>query len=65
MFWWKRLKKSTPEEEEQFKEMLAAEEVSWKDRIAMALAAYIAIVLPCILILVALGLLALWLVGGF
>ena len=65
MFWWKRLKKSTPEEEEQFKEMLAAEEVSWKDRIAMALAAYIAIVLPCMLILVALGLLALWLVGGF
>ena len=64
MLWWKRLKKSTPEQEEQFKDMLAAEKVSWKDRITMALAAYITILLPCTLILVAIVLLALWLVGG-
>ena len=65
MLWWKRLKKSTPEQEAQFKDMLEAEKVTWKDRFAMAVAAFITILLPCTLILVALALLALWLVGGF
>ena len=64
MAWWKNLKKSTPEQEEQFKDMLYEEKVTWKDRIAMVLAAYIAILLPCAIILVAVGLLLLWIFGG-
>ena len=65
MAWWKNLKKSTPEQEEQFKEMLYEEKVTWKDRIAMVLAAYLAILLPCALILTAVGLLLIWIFGGF
>ena len=64
MAWWKNLKKSTPEQEEQFKEMLYEEKVTWKDRIAMVLAAYLAILLPCALILTAVGLLLIWIFGG-
>ena len=65
MAWWKNLKKSTPEQEEQFKEMLYEEKVTWKDRIAMVLAAYLSILLPCALILTAVGLLLIWIFGGF
>lgn len=65
MAWWKNLKKSTPEQEEQFKEMLAEEKVSWKDRIAMVLAAYLTILIPCAIILLAVGLLVIWIFGGF
>ena len=65
MAWWKNLKKSTPEQEEQFKEMLYEEKVTWKDRIAMVLAAYLTILLPCALILAAVGLLLIWIFGGF
>ena len=64
MAWWKNLKKSTPEQEEQFKEMLYEEKVTWKDRIAMVLAAYLTILLPCALILAAVGLLLIWIFGG-
>ena len=64
MAWWKNLKKSTPEQEEQFKEMLYEEKVTWKDRIAMVLAAYLTILLPCALILGGVGLLLIWIFGG-
>ena len=64
MAWWKHLKKSTPEQEEQFKEMLYEEKVTWKDRIAMVLAAYLTILLPCALILGGVGLLLIWIFGG-
>ena len=64
MAWWKHLKKSTPEQEEQFKEMLYEEKVTWKDRIAMVLAAYLTILLPCALILGGVGLLVVWIFGG-
>lgn len=62
--WWKRLKKSTPEQEDRFQEMLKEEKVSWKDRFAMLLAAYVSILLPCAIILVALALLAMWMFGA-
>jgi len=65
MAWWKHIKKSTPEQEEQFKEMLHEEKVTWKDRIAMVLAAYLTILLPCAVILVVVGLLIILLFGGF
>ena len=65
MAWWKHLKKSTPEQEEQFAEMLKEEKVGWKDRFAMVLSAYLIILIPSILILSAFGLLLIWLMGGF
>ena len=65
MAWWKKLKKSTPEQEEEFQKMLEEEKVTWKDRLAMVLAAYLTILLPCALILVTLGLLLIWLFCGF
>ena len=59
----KRLKKSTPEEEEQFGQMLEQEKVGWKDRLAMMLSAYVVIVIPCILVLIGLSVFTLWLFG--
>lgn len=64
MAWWKHLKRSTPEQEEQFQDMLHEEKVTWKDRIAMVLAAYLTILLPCAIILLAVGLLVIWIFGG-
>ena len=60
----KRLKKSTKEEEEQFSMMLEEEEVGWKDKLAMLIAAFFTIMLPCIAVLVAFAALMLWLVGA-
>jgi len=65
MAWWKNLKKSTPEQEEQFQNMLDEEKVTWKERATMLLAAYLTILLPCVIILVAVGLLMIWIFGGF
>ena len=65
MAWWKHLKKSTPEQEAQFADMLHEEKVTWKDRICMVLAAYLTILLPCAIILLVVGLLVIWLFGGF
>ena len=39
----KRLKKSTKEEEEQFSMMLEEEKVGWKDKLAMLIAAFFTI----------------------
>ena len=49
----KRLKKSTPEQEEEFGAMMEEEKVGWKDKLAMIISAYMVIVLPCLLILIA------------
>lgn len=59
----KRLKKSTPEQEKQFEDMMIQEKVSWKDRLAMMLSAYVVIVIPCLLVLIGLSVLTLWLFG--
>lgn len=59
----KRLKKSTQEQEKQFEEMMVEEKVSWKDRLAMMLSAYVVIVIPCLLVLIGLSALTLWLFG--
>lgn len=64
MFFRKRLKKSTREEEKSFAEMLEAEGVGAKDKFAMILSAFLVLVLPCILILVGMALLMLWLFGA-
>ncbi|MGM9668619.1 MAG: hypothetical protein ACI3VZ_02560 [Faecousia sp.] len=57
---WKRLKKSTPEEEEEFRERMSEENVSAKDKLAMLLAAVGTILIPSILILVGLCVLVMW-----
>lgn len=57
---WKRLKKSTPEEEEEFQERMSEENVSAKDKLAMLLAAVGTILIPSILILVGLCVLVMW-----
>ena len=59
----KRLKKSTKEEEEQFSMMLEEEKVGWKDKLAMLIAAFFTIMLPCIGVLLAFAALIMWLVG--
>ena len=60
----KRLKKSTKEQEEQFGRMLEEEKVGCADKVAMLVAAFFTIMLPCIAVLVAFAALMLWLVGA-
>ena len=60
----KRLKKSTKEQEEQFGRMLEEEKVGCADKYAMLVAAFFTIMLPCIAVLVAFAALMLWLVGA-
>ena len=60
----KRLKKSTKEEEEQFAEMLEEEQVGWLDKLAMLIAAFITIIVPCLLALLGFSALVLWLIGS-
>ena len=59
----KRLKKSTKEEEEQFSMMLEEEKVGWKDKLAMLIAAFFTIMLPCIAVLLAFAGLSMWIIG--
>ena len=46
-----RLKKSTKEQEETFREQMQEEKVGWKDGLAMVIAGFLTIVLPCLLVL--------------
>ena len=59
----KRLKKSTKEDEEQFRLMMEEEQVGWKDKFAMLIAAFFTIMLPCVGILLAFAGLMLWIIG--
>ncbi|MBP3660340.1 MAG: hypothetical protein J6I89_03015 [Oscillospiraceae bacterium] len=59
----KRLNKSTKEEEEQFGQMLEEEKVGCADKFAMLIAAFFTIMLPCIGVLLAFAALIMWLVG--
>ena len=63
LFFKKRLKKSTPEEDQQFRDMMQENEVGFKDGMAMIVSALLVIVLPCLLILCGIALLGLWLFG--
>jgi len=47
----KRLKKATKEDEAAFRKQMQDEKVGWKDGFAMVIAAFLTIVLPCLLIL--------------
>ena len=59
----KRLKKSTKEEEERFGLMMEEEKVGWKDKLAMLIAAFFTIMLPCVAVLLAFGALIMWIIG--
>lgn len=61
---WKRIKKSSGEQEEKFKEMMTEEKVSFKEKLAMVLSGYLVILLPCLLILAFFGFLMLWIFGA-
>ena len=54
----------TPEEEAQRKKDMEHIKVPFGDRLLMIATAFVCLVLPCILLLVGLGLLALWLFGA-
>lgn len=47
----KKLKRSTKEQEAAFREQMQEEEVGWKDSLAMVIAGFLTIVLPCLLVL--------------
>ena len=54
---WRDLKRSTPEQETAFGEMLKSEKVSFGDKLLMVLTAYGVILVPCVLILLGMCLL--------
>lgn len=60
---WGRIKKSTPEQEKEFKENLEKENVTRKDKFAMVASAFLVIVLPCLAVLLILAFLMLWIFG--
>ena len=57
------LKKNTKEQDEAFDNMMREEKVSFKDKLAMVIAAFGVIVLPCLLVLVGICVLVLLLFG--
>jgi hypothetical protein len=59
----KRLRKSTKEEERKFREDLAKENIGFKDTFAMLVSAFFVLVIPSILVLVGLLLLVLFMFG--
>ena len=61
----RRLKKSTKEDEVQFSRMFEEEHVDGKDKFAMVIAAFLTIVLPCAAVLLGFAGLILWLIGLF
>lgn len=61
---WRRLKRSTPEEDQKFAEMMKEEKVSYKERLVMMITAYAVIFIPCVIVLLLFGLLALWIFGA-
>ncbi len=65
MFFRKRLKKWTPEDDEKLARAMNENNVGFKDRIAMVIAAFLVIVIPCLLVLLGISGLALLLFGGF
>lgn len=61
MFFKKRLKKATEEDEARFAQAMEDNNVGFKDKIAMVVSAFLVIVLPCLLILLGISGIALWL----
>ncbi len=64
-FFRKKIKKSTPEDEEKFRRAMEENDVGFKDKFAMAISAFLVIILPALLVLLALSGLAMLLFGLF
>ncbi len=62
---WKRLKKASAEDEENFGRMMEEEKVGCKGAFAMVLSAFFIIILPCIAVLLGFSSLMFWLLGAF
>lgn len=63
MIFGKKLKKSTPEEEQKFSQDLKKENINSKDVFAILFSSFFVIFLPCVIILVILASFVLWLFG--
>ncbi|MBO5220842.1 MAG: hypothetical protein J6C26_00845 [Clostridia bacterium] len=61
----KLLRKATEEDEKSFAAAMEENNVGFKDKLAMVISAFLVIVLPCLLILLAISGIALLLFGGF
>ena len=59
----KHLKKSTPEQEAEFRDRMTRENVPLLDKLIMIGTAFVVIVIPCLLVLVGMSLLVMWLLG--
>lgn len=60
---WKRLKKSTPEQEEEYQNQLQEAGVTPREKLVMVLTAYVVILLPCLLVLLGMCTVVLWVMG--
>ncbi len=61
----RRLKRPDPEKEREFNEAMKDETLTKSDTFAMMLSAFLTVILPCLLILGAFGMLFLWMFGAF
>lgn len=60
---WKRIRKSSQEEEEKFQKELREAGVFFREKLVMTLTAYVVLVLPCLLLLIGLSAFMLWIMG--
>jgi hypothetical protein len=65
LFFRKRLKKATKEDEERLAQAMEENNVGFKDKIAMVISAFLVLVLPSLLVLLALAGIAMLMFGGF
>ncbi len=60
---WKRLRKSTKKDERELQERFTEAGVTWSDKFAMIVSAYLVLFLPAALFLIGLVLLVMWMFG--
>ncbi len=60
---WRRLKKSTPEQDAEFQERMTEAKLTFKDKLAIVLSAYLVLLLPALAVLLGICTLAMWLLG--
>lgn len=61
---WRRIKKSTPEQEAEFKERMSDEQVPLVDKVIMIVTSFFVIVIPCALVLIGMSVLVMWIFGA-
>lgn len=63
MFFQKKLKKPSREEEEEFRQQIADMKIGWKDRFAMTISAFAVLFVPAAVVIILLCLICLALFG--